>query len=185
MSISVWGCPGGGASVLYVHLPDNPVLLYSLLSVEWRRQSVTWWAPLHAYDGASSSHKKLQPQHGRPHTGANGVSWPPLENGWKIKKRKHAKESNVLCLCYILRAIRAGSCRERRYADHIFIQIYFRMHHFVVKFSKFSSPQAARGHWPPNENPADVPESQAIGLLERTCLIRGRTHPESASKFYS
>jgi len=28
--------------------------------------------------------------------------------------------------------------RERRYADHIFIQIYFRRHHFVVKFSKFS-----------------------------------------------
>jgi len=23
---------------------------------------------------------------------------------------------------------------------------YFGMHHFVVKFSKFSSPQAARGH---------------------------------------
>ena len=35
---------------------------------------------------------------------------------------------------------------ERRYADHIFNQMYFRMHHFVVKFSKFSSPQAARGH---------------------------------------
>jgi len=35
-----------------------------------------------------------------------------------------------------LRAIRAGRCRERRYVDHIFIQIYFRMHHFVVKFSK-------------------------------------------------
>ena len=35
---------------------------------------------------------------------------------------------------------------ERRYADHIFIHIYFRMHHFVVKFSKISSPQAARGH---------------------------------------
>jgi len=35
---------------------------------------------------------------------------------------------------------------ERRYADHIFIQIYFRMHHLVVKFSKFSSPQSARGH---------------------------------------
>jgi len=42
--------------------------------------------------------------------------------------------------------IRAGRCRERRYDDHIFIQIYFRMHHFVVKFSKLSSPQAARGH---------------------------------------
>jgi len=35
---------------------------------------------------------------------------------------------------------------ERRYADHIFIQIYFRMHHFVDKFSKFSSRQEARGH---------------------------------------
>ena len=43
----------------------------------------------------------------------------------------------------------AGRCRERRYADHIFIQIYSRMHHFVVKFSTFSSPQAARGHRPP------------------------------------
>ena len=28
----------------------------------------------------------------------------------------------------ILRAIRAGRCRERRYADHIFIEIYFRAH---------------------------------------------------------
>jgi len=24
--------------------------------------------------------------------------------------------------------------RERRYADHIFIQMYFRMRHFVAKF---------------------------------------------------
>jgi len=37
-----------------------------------------------------------------------------------------------------------------------FIQIYSRMHHFVVKFSKLSSPQAARGHSPPNQNPADA-----------------------------
>jgi len=35
------------------------------------------------------------------------------------------------------------------------------MHHFVVKYSKFSSPQAARGLWPPNPNPADVPEGHA------------------------
>ena len=28
----------------------------------------------------------------------------------------------------------------------VIIQIYFRLHHFVVKFAKFSSPQAARGH---------------------------------------
>jgi len=54
-------------------------------------------------------------------------------------------------------------CRERRYVDHdhigLFSQIYFRMHHFVVRFIKFSSSQAARGHWPPNHNPADVPEN--------------------------
>ena len=37
-----------------------------------------------------------------------------------------------------------GRVRERRYADHVFIQIYFRMHHSVAKFSKFSSPRAAR-----------------------------------------
>ena len=80
---------------------------------------------------------------GRLHIGANGVSWPPWKNGWKIKKQKHAKKSSFLCLCYILRAIRAGRCRERRYADHIFIQIYFIMRHFVVIFSL---PQAARGH---------------------------------------
>jgi len=40
------------------------------------------------------------------------------------------------------RAIKAGRCREWHDADHIFIQIYFRMHHFNVKFSKISSPQA-------------------------------------------
>ena len=64
----------------------------------------------------------------------------------KLKSENMQKRA-VFYACYILRAIRAGRCRERRYADHIFIQIYFRMHHFVIKFSKFSSPQAARGHW--------------------------------------
>jgi len=96
---------------------------------------------------------------------AHGGKWDqltsPWKNGWKIKKRKHAKKSSFLCLYYTLRALRAGRCNKGRYADDIFIQIYFRMHHFVVTFSKFSSPQAARGQWgidPPNQNPADVPE---------------------------
>jgi len=78
--------------------------------------------------------------HGRPHIGANGVSWPPGKMDEKLESKNVQKKSSFLCLRYILRAIRAGRCRERRYADHIFIQIYFRMHHFVVKFSKFSSP---------------------------------------------
>ena len=67
-------------------------------------------------------------------------------------KSENMQKSSFLCFCYILRAIRAGRCRERRYADHIFI----RMHNFVVRFSKFSSPPAASWHWPPNQNPADV-----------------------------
>jgi len=54
----------------------------------------------------------------------------------KLKSENMQKEQFSLCLCYMLRAIRAGRCRERRYADHIFIQLYFRVHHFVVKFSK-------------------------------------------------
>jgi len=80
-------------------------------------------------------------------TSQSWASADPLEKmDEKLKSEKHAKKSSFLCLCDISRAIRAGRCRERRCADHIFIQIYFRMHHFVVKFSKFSSPQAARGH---------------------------------------
>jgi len=67
---------------------------------------------------------------------------------WKMDKKlksENIQKSSFLCLCYILRAIRAGRCRERRYADHIFIHIYFIMHHFVVKFCL---PQAAKGHYP-------------------------------------
>ena len=74
-------------------------------------------------------------QHGRPHIGANGVSWPPKKMNEKLKSKNMQK--------------RAGTCRERPYGDHIFIPIYFRMHHFIVKFSKFSSPQATRGIDPP------------------------------------
>ena len=95
-------------------------------------------------------------------------------------KSENMQKSSLLCLCYILRAIGTGRCRQRRYADHIFIQIYFRMHNFVVKFSKFSSPQVARGHWPPYQNPADVPASSPgpvlplLGQLEHSsrCQIR-------------
>ena len=91
-------------------------------------------------------HVGLLRLHGRPHLGANTVSWPPGKMDRKLKSENMQKR----------RAIRAGRCRERRYADHIFIQIYFRIHHFVVKFLIFYSPQAARGHWPPIQNPADA-----------------------------
>jgi len=58
----------------------------------------------------------------------------PTETGMNMPTQELQK-----CYKNILRAIRAGRCRERRYADHIFIQIYIRMHNFVVKFSKISS----------------------------------------------
>jgi len=61
----------------------------------------------------------------------------------KKLKSKNMQKRAVFYVYVILRAIRAGRCRELRYADYIFIQIYFRMHHFIVKFY---SPLAARGH---------------------------------------
>ena len=74
-----------------------------------------------------------------------GSADPPGKIDEKYRKRNHATKNSFLCLglCHILRTIRAGKCKKRRYADHIFILLYFRMHHFVIRFSKFSSPQAA------------------------------------------
>ena len=61
--------------------------------------------------------------------GANGAVDPPRKMDEKLKSESMQKRA---CLCYILRAIRTGRCRERRYADHIFIQMYSRMHNFVI-----------------------------------------------------
>ena len=105
----------------------------------------------------------------------------PLEKWMRNYKAKTCKKSSFLCLCYILRAIRAGRCREWRYADHIFIQIYFRMHHFVVKFSKFSLPVAAR---PPNPNTADVPVGNVCELTKNHGNVRGKSRLGSLSAAY-
>jgi len=75
------------------------------------------------------------------------LTHPRWKNGLKIKKRKHAKNSSFLCSSYILRAIRAGRFRERRYADHIFIQIYFRNQNalFRSKIFKFFFASVGKG----------------------------------------
>jgi len=75
-----------------------------------------------------------------------GSAGPPGKMDEKLKSDNMQKTAVFYFFCYTLRAICASRCRERRYADHIFIQIYFRMHHFEVKFSNFYSPQVARGH---------------------------------------
>ena len=63
---------------------------------------------------------------------------------------------------------RAGRCRERRYADHIFIQIdlYFRraFHHFVVNFSND----------PLNQNAADVPACSGYSVTGRNPHLQHR-----------
>jgi len=63
----------------------------------------------------------------------------------KLKSENMQKNSSFLCLCYILRAVRAGRCRERRYADHIFIQIFFRMHHFRSQILKIFFASGGKG----------------------------------------
>jgi len=71
--------------------------------------------------------------HARPHIGAMGSADPPGKMDEKLKSENMQKKSIFLCLCYILRAIRAGRCRERRYADHIISDI-LQNAPFVVKF---------------------------------------------------
>jgi len=75
-----------------------------------------------------------------------GSADPPGKRDEKLKSENMQIRAVFYDYVIFLRAIRAGRCRERHYADHILIQIYLRMHHFIVIFSKFSSPQAARGH---------------------------------------
>jgi len=51
---------------------------------------------LHAPSVENSSHTRNLKNHGRPHIGANGASWPPWKNGWKIKKRNMQNKSSFL-----------------------------------------------------------------------------------------
>jgi len=90
-----------------------------------------------------------------------GSADPPGKMVEKLKSENMQKRA--VFYVYILRAIKAGRCRERRCADHIFIQIYFRLHHFVVIFSKKNFVSGGKGALtPPNQNPADVPAGVAL-----------------------
>ena len=75
-----------------------------------------------------------------------GSADPPGKMDEKLKSENMRKRAVFLGLCYILIAITAGRCRERRYADHIFFSdLYFRMHHFVVKFFKMFFVSGSKG----------------------------------------
>jgi len=97
-----------------------------------------------------------------------GSADPPGKMDEKLKKRKHAKESSFLNFwahnyVYVIFWEQSGQARQRRCADHIFIQIYFRMHQFVVKFSKKNFASGANGLKGavtlPNQNFADAAAS--------------------------
>jgi len=90
------------------------------------------------------------------HRGKWGQLTPCGKIDEKLKSENVQKRAVFMFMLYF-DSNQGGRCRQRRYADHIFIRIYFRMHHFVVKFSKFSSPQTARVIDPRKRNPADVP----------------------------
>jgi len=75
-----------------------------------------------------------------------GSTDPPGKMDEKFKSENMQKEQFSMFMLYFESNQSRQVYRERRYADHTFIQIYFRLHHFVVKFSKFSSPKAARVH---------------------------------------
>jgi len=62
---------------------------------------------------------------------AHRGKWSQLTPPGKIDEKLKSEDMQKSSFLNILTAIRAGRCRERCYADHIFIQIYFRMHHFV------------------------------------------------------
>ena len=90
----------------------------------------------------------------------------------------------VFCVyvSYILRAIGAGRCRERRYADHIFIQIYFRMHHH---FDRFRSQIFKKKFRPRRQGGIDPPTKILRTFLIRYCSVRHHTERRSASLMHS
>ena len=85
--------------------------------------------------------------HWRPHSAHRG-KWSqltPWKNGWKMKKRKHAKRAVFYVYIIFWEQSRQAGVENGAMLTTLFIQIYFKTHHFVVKLSQFSSPQAARG----------------------------------------
>ena len=84
-------------------------------------------APESSTLGAKAENGVPSPQifyfnHWLPWASAHRGEWgqlTPWKMDEKLKSENMQKKSSFLCLCYILRAIMAGRCRERRYADHI------------------------------------------------------------------
>jgi len=101
-----------------------------------------------------------------------GSADPPWKNGWKIKKRKHAKKNSFLCLCYILRAIRAGRCRERRYADpHIIYSDIGLLQNAPFRSQIFFASGGKEALIPLTKNHSDVSDNSFRVLFDKIASV--------------
>jgi len=74
---------------------------------------------------------------------AHRCNWGQL-TPWKMDEKLKSEENRAVFYVYVIFREQSGQAGVENGAMlTTFIQIYFRMHHFLVKFS---SPQAARGH---------------------------------------
>jgi len=89
---------------------------------------------------------------------------PPRKMDEKLKSESMQKRA--VFYVYISRAIRAGRCRERRYADHIIYSDIGLLHApFRSQIFKICFASGGKGALTPNQNPADVPvANDAISL---------------------
>jgi len=81
----------------------------------------------------------------------------PWKNGWKIIKRiKHAKRA--VFYVYVIFWEQSGQAGVENGAMRTTYLVRYTSECTILQ-SNFQKklPQAARGHWPPNQNPADVP----------------------------
>ena len=96
--------------------------------------------------------------HGRPYIGANGVSWPPWKNGWKIKKRKHAKK-RALFYVHVIFWEQSGQAGVENGAMLTTYLFRYTLECTISQsnFQNFLRLRRQRGIDPPSQNPADVP----------------------------
>ena len=107
-----------------------------------------------------------------PLASAHRGKWGQL-TPWNMDEKlnsENMQKSSFLCLCYILRAIRAGRCRERRYADQMFNSDSLQNAPYRSQiFKNFFASGGNGALTPPNQNPADVPGPPS---LCRICCVR-------------
>jgi len=89
--------------------------------------------------------------HGRPHIGANGVSYPPGKMDEKLKSKNMQKRA-----VFYVYVIFWEQSEQADVENGVMLTTYLFRYtsECIISLSNFQkefSPRAARGHWPPNE----------------------------------